>query len=411
VPDDHRAGWLMGRLRTFLDRVAPRFSKGGRYEKFGALFEMMDTLLYTPKDVTRMSPHVRDAIDLKRVMSFVILAALPCMLMAMWNTGYQANLALAELGRDSASGWRSFFLDSVGYDPGSVFACMMHGLFCFLPIYIVTLVIGGIWEVLFAIVRNHEVNEGFFVTSMLYALVLPPDIPLWQVAVGISFGVVIGKEVFGGTGKNILNPALLGRAFLYFAYPAEISGDAVWVAVDGFTGATALSIGAESGVTGIEAAGTNWMQAFLGVMPGSLGETSTLACLIGAAFLILTGIASWRIILGVFAGMVVTAFLFNAIATPADPLFAMPWYWHLVLGGFAFGMVFMATDPVSAAQTDAGRWIFGILIGALTVLIRVANPAFPEAIMISILFANIFAPIIDQGVIWANIRRRRKRRA
>jgi Na+-transporting NADH:ubiquinone oxidoreductase subunit B len=401
----------MGRLRTFLDRVAPRFSKGGRYEKFGALFEMMDTLLYTPKDVTRMSPHVRDAIDLKRVMSFVILAALPCMLMAMWNTGYQANLALAELGRDSASGWRSFFLDSVGYDPGSVFACMMHGLFCFLPIYIVTLVIGGIWEVLFAIVRNHEVNEGFFVTSMLYALVLPPDIPLWQVAVGISFGVVIGKEVFGGTGKNILNPALLGRAFLYFAYPAEISGDAVWVAVDGFTGATALSIGAESGVTGIEAAGTNWMQAFLGVMPGSLGETSTLACLIGAAFLILTGIASWRIILGVFAGMVVTAFLFNAIATPADPLFAMPWYWHLVLGGFAFGMVFMATDPVSAAQTDAGRWIFGILIGALTVLIRVANPAFPEAIMISILFANIFAPIIDQGVIWANIRRRRKRRA
>jgi Na+-transporting NADH:ubiquinone oxidoreductase subunit B len=401
----------MGRLRTFLDRVAPRFSKGGRYEKFGALFEMMDTLLYTPKDVTRMSPHVRDAIDLKRVMSFVILAALPCMLMAMWNTGYQANLALAELGRDSASGWRSFFLDSVGYDPGSVFACMMHGLLCFLPIYIVTLVIGGIWEVLFAIVRNHEVNEGFFVTSMLYALVLPPDIPLWQVAVGISFGVVIGKEVFGGTGKNILNPALLGRAFLYFAYPAEISGDAVWVAVDGFTGATALSIGAESGVTGIEAAGTNWMQAFLGVMPGSLGETSTLACLIGAAFLILTGIASWRIILGVFAGMVVTAFLFNAIATPADPLFAMPWYWHLVLGGFAFGMVFMATDPVSAAQTDAGRWIFGILIGALTVLIRVANPAFPEAIMISILFANIFAPIIDQGVIWANIRRRRKRRA
>jgi len=401
----------MGRLREFLDQVAPRFSKGGRYEKYGALFEMVDTLLYTPKDVTRLSPHVRDAIDLKRVMSFVVLAALPCMFMAMWNTGYQANLALADLGLDSASGWRGFLLTPVGFDPGNVFACMAHGLLYFLPVYIVTLAVGGVWEVLFAIVRNHEVNEGFFVTSLLYALILPPDIPLWQVAIGISFGVVIGKEVFGGTGKNIFNPALLGRAFLYFAYPAEISGDSVWVAVDGFTGATALSIGAEGGVAGIEAAGTTWMQAFLGVMSGSLGETSTLACLIGAAFLVVTGIASWRIMVGVFAGMVVTALLFNAIASAANPLFAMPWHWHLVLGGFAFGMVYMATDPVSAAQTDAGRWIFGLLIGALTVLIRVANPAFPEAIMMSILFANIFAPIIDHGVVWANVRRRRKRRA
>jgi Na+-transporting NADH:ubiquinone oxidoreductase subunit B len=401
----------MARLRKFLDQVAPQFSKGGRYEKYGALFEMVDTLLYTPQDVTRVSPHVRDAIDLKRVMSFVVLAALPCVLMAMWNTGYQANLALAELGLDKASGWRGFLLTPVGFDTDSILACMAHGLLYFLPVYIVTLAVGGVWEVLFAIVRNHEVNEGFFVTSLLYALILPADIPLWQVAIGISFGVVIGKEVFGGTGKNIFNPALLGRAFLYFAYPADISGDGVWVAVDGYTGATALSIGAESGVAGIEAAGTTWMNAFLGVMPGSLGETSTLACLIGAAFLIVTGIASWRIIAGVFAGMVVTALLFNAVTSTANPLFAMPWHWHLVLGGFAFGMVYMATDPVSAAQTDAGRWIFGILIGALTVLIRVSNPAFPEAIMMSILFANIFAPIIDHGVIWANVRRRRKRRA
>jgi Na+-transporting NADH:ubiquinone oxidoreductase subunit B len=400
----------MGRLKALLDRLAPQFSQGGRYEKYGALFEMVDTLLFTPKDVTRAAPHVRDAIDLKRVMFFVVIAAAPCVLMALWNTGYQANLALSELGLSSAPGWRGVLLDAVGYDPGNALACAMHGLVYFLPIYAVTLLVGGAWEVLFAIVRNHEVNEGFLVTSLLYALILPPDLPLWQVALGISFGIVIGKEVFGGTGKNILNPALLGRAFLYFAYPAEISGDDVWVAVDTYTGATPLAIGAESAVEGITGAGMTWMEAFLGSIPGSLGETSTLACLIGGAFLIYTGIASWRIVVGVFAGMVLAASLFNTISDSGNPMFAMPWYWHLVLGGFAFGTVFMATDPVTAAQTDAGRWIFGILIGVLTVLIRVTNPAFPEAIMMAILFANIFAPIIDHGVIWANVQRRQKRR-
>jgi Na+-transporting NADH:ubiquinone oxidoreductase subunit B len=401
----------MKRLKRFLDRLAPRFARGGKDEKFGALFEMADTILFTPKDVTRNAPHVRDAIDLKRVMFFVVTAALPCVLMALWNTGFQANLALAELGLGSAGGWRGALLDAVGYDPADAFACVMHGLLYFLPVYAVTLLAGAAWEVLFAIVRNHEVNEGFLVTSLLYALVLPPDIPLWQVALGISFGVVIGKEVFGGTGKNVLNPALLGRAFLYFAYPAEISGDAVWVAVDGYTGATPLALAAGGGVAAIDAAGTTWMQAFLGTIPGSLGETSTVACLVGAVFLIYAGIASLRIVAGVFAGMVLAASLFNVIAEPLNPMFVMPWYWHLVLGGFAFGMVFMATDPVTAAQTDTGRWIFGILIGVLTVLIRVTNPAFPEAIMMAILFANIFAPIIDHGVMWANVRRRRKRRA
>lgn len=399
----------MSRLKDSLDRLAPRFSQGGRYEKFGAVFEMVDTLLYTPKDLTRKAPHIRDAIDLKRVMFLVVVAAAPCVLVALWNTGYQANLAFAAAGSGPVPGWRGLFLNTVGYDPDNAFACAVHGLLYFLPIYLVTLAIGGIWEVLFAIVRNHEVNEGFFVTSLLYTLILPPDIPLWQVALGISFGVVIGKEVFGGTGKNVFNPALLGRAFLYFAYPAQISGDAVWVAIDGYTRATPLAIGPDSGLVGIDAAGYSWMQAFLGSVPGSMGETSALACLIGAVFLVYTGVASWRIIAGVFAGMVLTALLFNAIAESAGPMFAMPWYWHLVLGGFAFGMAFMATDPVTAAQTDAGRWIFGILIGVLTVLIRVTNPAFPEAIMMAILFSNIFAPVIDHGVAWANIRRRKKR--
>lgn len=403
----------MGRLRGFLDRLAPHFSKGGRLQQFGALFEMVDTLLYSPGDRTAGAPHIRDAVDLKRVMFLVVIAALPCVWVALWNTGYQANLAIAELDLRSAAGWRGGALDAlgIGYAAESVLANAVHGALYFVPIYAVTLIVGGAWEVLFALVRNHEVNEGFLVTSLLYALILPPDLPLWQVALGISFGVVIGKEVFGGTGKNILNPALAGRAFLYFAYPAEISGEAVWVAVDGYTGATALGVAAESGVAGIVNTGTSWLSAFIGTIPGSLGETSALACLIGAVFLIYTGVASWRIMLGVFAGMVVTAYLFNVIGSVNNPMFAMPWYWHLVLGGFAFGMVFMATDPVTSAQTDPGRWVFGILIGALTVVIRVTNPAYPEAIMMVILFANLLAPLIDQGVTWLHVRRRGRRRA
>jgi Na+-transporting NADH:ubiquinone oxidoreductase subunit B len=389
----------------------PQFAKGGPYEKYYALYEMVDTFLYTPPDVTRTSPHVRDAIDLKRVMSYVVVATLPCILFGMWNTGYQANLAMAGLGTESASGWRGAVLAllGVGYDAGNLYDNVMHGFMYFLPIYIVTLVAGGFWEVLFAAVRNHEVNEGFLVTSMLYALILPPTIPLWQVALGISFGIVIGKEVFGGTGKNFMNPALTGRAFLFFAYPAQLSGDSVWTAADGFSGATALSLGQQGGVTAITGAGIEWMDAFIGSIQGSLGSTSTLACLLGGAFLIYTRIASWRIIAGVFFGMVGTTLFLNAIGSDTNALFAVPWHWHLVLGGFAFGMIFMATDPVSAAHTDAGRWIFGILIGFITVIIRVVNPAYPEGIMLAILFANLIAPLIDYGVVQFNVRRRLRR--
>ncbi|MDX1518475.1 MAG: NADH:ubiquinone reductase (Na(+)-transporting) subunit B [Gammaproteobacteria bacterium] len=400
----------MGRVRKFLDRIHPYFAKGGPYEKYYALYEMVDTFLYTPSDVTRTSPHVRDAIDLKRVMSYVVVATLPCVFMALWNTGYQANLAMANMGIDSVPGWRGVILDglNVGHDPQSIYANCMHGLLYFLPLYIVTIVAGGLWEVLFAAVRNHEVNEGFLVTSMLFTLTLPPDIPLWMVALGISFGVVIGKEVFGGTGKNFLNPALTGRAFLFFAYPAEMSGDAVWTAVDGFSGATPLGLAALGGIEAVTGSGITWMQSFLGSIQGSLGSTSTLACLIGAAFLIYTRVASYRIIFGVFLGMFLTAVMFNMIGSSTNPMFGMPWYWHLSLGGFAFGMVFMATDPVSAAMTDLGRWIFGILIGVMTVLIRVVNPAFPEGIMLAILFANIFAPLIDYFVVQFDIARRKR---
>jgi Na+-transporting NADH:ubiquinone oxidoreductase subunit B len=286
---------------------------------------------------------------------------------------------------------------------------MWHGAAYFLPIYITTFLVGISWEILFAVVRGHEINEGFFVTSILFALIVPPDIPLWQVALGISFGVVVGKEVFGGTGKNFLNPALAGRAFLFFAYPAQISGDAVWTAVDGFSGATPLAMAATDGYHSIVDAMGNqitWMDAFYGNIQGSIGETSVVAIGLGALVLLWTGIASWRIMLSVVLGMVAMSLLFNTIDSTTNPMFAMPWHWHLVLGGFAFGTVFMATDPVSGAMTNKGKWIYGALIGVMVMLIRVVNPAFPEGMMLAILFANLFAPLIDHFVVQANIKRR-----
>ena len=401
----------MRRLRRILDKVHPYFARGGPYHRFYAVYEAIDTFLYTPGEVTRSAPHVRDGIDLKRVMIFVLVAAMPAILVGLWNTGFQANSAMAALDVEAASGWRGVVLGWLGvdYDPGSVWDNFLHGCAYFIPIYMVTFAVGIFWEILFAAVRNHEVNEGFFVTSLLYALILPPTIPLWQVGLGITFGVVIAKEVFGGTGKNFLNPALAGRAFLFFAYPAQMSGDAVWTAVDGFSGATALSLGASGGVSAIIGADITWMDAFLGNIQGAIGATSALGCLLGAVFLIYTKVASWRIIFGVFLGMLATSLLFNVIGSDINPMFAMPWYWHLVLGGFAFGMVFMATDPVTACMTDAGRWTFGILVGFMTVLIRVANPGFPEGIMLAILFANLFAPLIDYVVVRINVRRRVKR--
>ncbi len=398
-------------LRKFLDSIEPLFSRGGRFEKLEAIYEMVDTLFYSPADVTRSSPHVRDAIDLKRVMITVVFAATPCALIGMWNVGFQTHTAMASLGIEWVEGWRGSMMAllGAGYDPASVYDNLIHGLLYFLPIYVVTMAAGGFWEVLFASVRNHEVNEGFFVTSFLYTLILPATTPLWQVALGISFGVVIGKEVFGGTGKNFLNPALVGRAFLYFAYPVQLSGDAVWVPVDGYTAATALAVTAQEGMSGLLASGLTYSQAFIGQMQGSLGETSLAACLFGAAMLIYTRIASWRIILSVFAGMIIPALLFSGVSDGSNAMLEMPWQWHIAVGGFAFGAVFMATDPVSAPDTMMGHVIFGLLVGALTWVIRVINPAFPEGIMLAILLGNIFAPLIDYFVIRANVRRRVKR--
>jgi len=392
-------------IRNLLDKVEPHFHKGGKWEKMYALYEAIDTGLFKPADVTKNSSHVRDAIDLKRVMITVWLATFPTMFFGMWNVGFQANTIMAEMGMVSQEGLRGLFINMLaGYDPTSIWDNLVHGAAYFVPIYMVTFIVGGFWEVLFASVRGHEVNEGFFVTSVLFALCCPPDLPLWMVAVGISFGIVIGKEVFGGTGKNFLNPALTGRAFLYFAYPAYMSGDMVWTAVDGYTGATMLSVAATAGVAALEQ-GTSWMQAFVGTIHGSIGETSTLAILIGAAMLLVMKIASWRIIAGVLLGSALLSLLFNSIES-TNPMFALPFYWHWVIGGFAFGAIFMATDPVSASMTNTGKLWYGILIGVMVILIRVVNPAFPEGMMLAILFANLFAPLIDHVVVQANIKRR-----
>lgn len=399
----------MNALRSLLDKLHPLVRPEGRFARFYPLYEALDSFLYSPGTVTAGGPHLRDAMDLKRVMITVVIALLPCFFMAFWNTGLQANSVLAASGTQ-LEGWRGMLLAQLGHraDPSSLVDNLLMGAVWFVPVWLVANLVGGFWEALFCIVRRHELNEGFLVTGALFPLICPPTIPLWQVALGISFGVVIAKEIFGGTGKNFLNPALAGRAFLFFAYPAQLSGDRVWVAVDGYSGATALSRAAEGGLPAVTAA-YSWLSAFLGTIPGSLGETSALACLLGALVLLGSGIASWRIMLAVLLGGALTATLFNLIGSSTNPLFALPFHWHLVLGGFAFGMVFMATDPVSGAMTPQGQWWYGLLIGGGCILIRVVNPAFPEGMMLAILFGNVCAPLIDQLVLRRHINQRRLR--
>lgn len=403
-------------LRNTLDKVEPLFEKGGKFERLYPVYEAADTFLFTPGHRTKTGPHVRDGIDLKRMMIMVVIALIPCTLFGMWNVGFQHERATTDWALSPAD--------------ANHLQCLIYGAFKFIPIYAVTIIVGGTLEAIFSLVRKHEINEGFLVTSLLFPLTLPPDIPLWQVALGIAFGVVVGKEIFGGTGMNILNPALTARIFLYFAYAPDISGDRVWVSgsgvaagtegawIDGATGATPLGYFALNGAdtAGMAEASTlniGWLDAFMGWIPGSIGETSTAACLIGAAILIFSKVGSWRVMLSCLVGMVSLTLLFNVLAPAGDG--AAPHYlalgpeWHFVIGSFAFGSIFMATDPVSAAQTNTGRWIYGFMIGALTVLVRVLNPAYPAGIMLAIIFMNVFAPLIDHYVMKANIRRREVR--
>lgn len=398
-------------LKAFLEKIEPDFEAGGKYEKWYALYEAAATIFYTPGTVTKSTTHVKDSVDLKRIMIMVWMATFPAMFYGMYNIGHQAHFAILEGANwaDTASAfWQAGLFEMLGGQlnaDSTWIGMMLYGACFFLPIYATVFAVGGFWEVLFASVRKHEINEGFFVTSVLFALTLPATIPLWQAALGITFGIVVAKEIFGGTGRNFLNPALSGRAFLYFAYPAQISGDSIWTAADGFSGATWLSQAAAGNVKDWSV-NADWWDAFFGNLQGSVGEVSTLAIMLGGLFIIYMRIASWRIVLGVLLGAVAFSSLLNFVTSDTNAMFAMPWYWHVVTGGFAFGMFFMATDPVSASFTNQGKWAYGILIGAMCVMIRVINPAFPEGMMLAILFANLWAPLFDYFVAQSNIKRR-----
>ena len=404
----------MKSLRNFINNIKPNFIADGKYSKWFPLFDAFENFFYSSSGKTTNPTHVKDAVDIQKIMVTVWLATFPTMLFGMYNLGSQSLEYLDLIGRQNTGDWHHAIVSIVGYDSSSFFAKLWFGASYFLPIYAVVFVVGIGWEVLFAVIRKHEINEGAFVSTVLFALSCPPDIPLWQAALGITFGLVIGKEIFGGTGKNFLNPALTGRAFIYFAYPAQLSGDKVWIAglsdnaiiPEGYSGATALGVAAEKGIPGLNDS-FSWFDAFVGNIPGSVGETSVIAILIGLAILLVTKVASYRIILGTLFGMIMMSSILNIVGSDSNPMFYVPWYWHAVIGSFAFGLVFMATEPVSGSGTNTGRWIYGFTIGVLVILIRVINPAFPEGMMLAILFANLLAPVIDHMVVMNNIRKRK----
>ena len=380
-------------LRNILDKVGENFHEGGKLQKLYPLYDAIDTILYVPSETAANGPFVRDHVDVKRSMIFVVIALLPCLLFGIYNVGLQGAGALAS--------------------EKSFFELCLSGTIAVLPMYAVVFTVGGLCEGLFAVIRKHEINEGFLVTGMLIPLTMPPTLPLWMLAIATLFGIIIGKEIFGGTGFNIFNPALTARAFVFFAYPTTMSGDKVW-ALEGMSGATPLlKVASSSGNNPYSLLGDySWMEMFLGFIPGSIGETSTLCVLIGAIFLIITGIGSWRTMSGVMIGMMFMTLILNQFGQligSTNPMLYIPPHYHLVMGSFAFGMVFMATDPVSSAHTKKGMSYYGILIGVMCVIIRAINPAYPEGMMLAILFANAFAPLFDYYVLEANVKRRKLR--
>ncbi len=404
-------------LRDILDKIKPNVEPGGKFEYMHTTFDALESFLFVPNTVTKNGTHIRDGIDLKRTMDHVIKALIPCLLFGMWNVGHQHYITLGGAGGNN---WgEEFFWEFV------------YGLQVVLPIVVTSYLAGLAVEFIFTSIKKEQINEGYLVTGMLIPLVMPPTVPLWMVAVATIFAVIIGKEAFGGTGMNILNVALTARVFLFFAYPKQMSGDKVWISsehmplesghaarlagengpqlVDGFTGATPLGQAVESGSTLVSSIGEplSFLDMFIGAIPGSVGETSALCCLLGAAVLLITGIGSWRVMISVLAGGLTMGLIFNALSL--NEFMKLPYYYHIVMGGFMFGMVYMATDPVTAAQTNTGKLIYGFLIGLLAVLIRVFNPAYPEGMMLAILLMNVFAPLIDHYVIESNIKRRLSR--
>jgi Na+-transporting NADH:ubiquinone oxidoreductase subunit B len=399
-------------VRRSLDRLRPRFKQDGDYSTYRGAFQLLDRFLYSSPAATSGAPHVRDANSTQRLLNNFVIATMPCWLIGMWNLGEQTNLAMQQIGMVAAPGWRGWLLSllGVGYDPSNIGACLLHGLLYFLPIFVVALLVGTFWETVFAQQRRRPVDEGLLSIAWLYSMILPATAPLFQVALGITFGIVVGKGIFGGTGRYLVNPALLGLAFLVFSYSNLLFGEGAWIPVPGYDEPTTIELAVEEGgVPALLSIGYSWSQLFIGNQPGPHGVTSLLGCLLGAAFLLVTGTASWRIMLGSFFGLVGTVLLLNNLGPADDPMFAVPWSWHLVMGGWAFGTVFLATDPVAAATTNPGRWGFGILVGALTIIIRITNPSYYEGVIFAILLASIFSPLFDFIVVERNIKRRRER--
>ena len=387
-------------LHKQLDKYRYHFEPGGKLEKFHTIFEATDTILFSTDEVTKSGPHIKDSIDTKRIMILVVIALLPLYIFGAINVGYQ-NAMASMVER-------------------TLFGNFWYGFNQILPIIAVTFISGAFWELLFAVVRKHPVSEGFLVTCALIPLTLPPEIPLWQVSIATSFGIVIGKEIFGGVGMNIFNPALMARVFIFFTYPTKISGDKVWlVGPDGYTGATALAVPAselnQDAVTllnGVIQFDFSWWNLFWGYVPGSIGETNKFLIILGALFLLFIRIINWRVVIGAMIGLVSMAIITNLFAPfSSNSMFSIPPHYHLVMGSFLFGTVFMAKEPVTGCHTNQGRWIYGILFGALTVIIRSINPAYPEGVMLSILFVNAFAALIDWFVVQGNIKRRKARYA
>lgn len=399
-------------MSKFLDRL--RSQAGDDSSALRAVFQLLHGFLFSTTATTTAAPHIHDANNVQRVFNTFVIASLPCWLIGAWNTGQQINVAMNAFGISASPGWRGSILAAfgVGYDPLNIGACLVHGLTYFVPIFIVALLTGTLWEVAFAQGRRRPVDDGLLYIAWMFTLVLPASVPLYQVMLGMTFGMIVGKSIFGGTGRYLINPAVLGIGFLVFSYSNLLFAEGAWVPVAGFDEPTTIVLSVqEGGVPTLQSVGYNWVHMFLGNQPGPLGVTSVFGCLLGAIYLLYRGAASWRIMAGSFAGFVATVILFNQLGPADSPTFSIPWNWHLVMGGWAFGTVFLATDPVAAATTNVGRWWFGIIVGTLTVIVRFTNPSYFEGVLFAILLASIFSPLIDYVVVQRNIKRRRMRLA
>lgn len=404
-------------LQNKFDSLRMKLAQRGDHSVNHAMFTLLDRFMYSSSAPTgsgphSSGPHIRDSANVQRLMNYFVLATLPCWIIGMWNLGYQSNLAMAQIGMTSASGWQGWMFDqlNLGHNPADFFACFIYGLLYFLPIFFVALLTGAIWDSVFATLRRKPVDEGLFAIAWLYAMILPATAPLYQVALGMTFGLVVGKAIYGGTGRYLINPAVLALAFHVFSYPGELFGIGAWIPVPNYDQPTTLELAVEEGgISVIEAVGYQWSELFIGIQPGAMGITSVLGVILGALFLVFVGAASWRIIIGAVLGLIAGVQVLNMFGPAADPMYAMPWYWHMVIGGVAFGIVFIATDAVPAAITNTGRWIFGGLVGLLTVVVRVTNPSFYEGVIFAILLASVFAPLIDYAVIELHIRKRKRR--